>query len=118
LLELGNSNLTMVDGQELDELLVVCNFLVVNFKVGLELEDVAFLSRFGFKEGLNSGLAFRQLGELLFIVFLPLFSAKLLLHAKLSALDGVVHSLHVEELALQPYIGVLVWVLPLCGALV
>jgi len=56
LFELRNGNLSVIDSQELDQLLVIGNLLVLNFNVGFQLEHVALLLRLGLKERLHGGL--------------------------------------------------------------
>ena len=69
-LELGNGNLTMINGEEVDQLLEVLDLLVSNLYRGLQCEDFALFLGFRFQEGLEGGLTGGELVKFFLIVFL------------------------------------------------
>ena len=69
-LELVDSHLPVVNGQEMNQLLVISNIFVGNLDCCLEIEDVVFLALIGFKDTLKCGLSLRKLFELLLVVAL------------------------------------------------
>lgn len=112
-LELWDGRLTVIDGQECDELLEVLDLLVRDLDGCLQRQDVALLLRLRFEQRLEGGLACRQLAQLLLVVLLLLLGGQLRLHDSFASLEAVVHSLHVEELTLHPDVGIPVRILRL-----
>ena len=69
--------------------------------------------RLGLQQGLESGLAGGELAKLLLVILLLLLGRQLGFHDSLASLKAVVHSLHIEKLALHPDICVSIWILSL-----
>lgn len=69
-LELVDSNLTMVNCEEMNQLLVISNVLVSDFNCRLEVDNVLLLALIGFKDTLKCCLSLRKLFEFLLIVTL------------------------------------------------
>mmetsp|Transcript_2687 Transcript_2687/g.4524 ORF Transcript_2687/g.4524 Transcript_2687/m.4524 type:complete len:294 (-) Transcript_2687:834-1715(-) len=112
-LELGDGLLAVVDGEELDQLLEVLDLLVGDLDGRLQIQDLALLLRLRLEERLHGGLAALHFLQLLRVVLLLLLGVELRLHDALAALQTVVHALDVEELTLEPEVGVSVGVLGL-----
>eukprot|EP00356_Strombidium_inclinatum_P002377 CAMPEP_0170481080 /NCGR_PEP_ID=MMETSP0208-20121228/1653_1 /TAXON_ID=197538 /ORGANISM="Strombidium inclinatum, Strain S3" /LENGTH=129 /DNA_ID=CAMNT_0010753719 /DNA_START=245 /DNA_END=634 /DNA_ORIENTATION=- len=107
----------MVNGEERDELLEVDHLLVCDLNGGLQVQYRALLLGLRLEQRFHSSLTDGQLVQFLLIVFLLLLGVELGLHDAFSALEAVVHALHVQELALQPQVGVAVGVLYLAASL-
>ena len=60
-LELGDSILSVVNSQEVNELLVVVDVLVGNLDGGLKVQDVIFLLGLGLEDALECSLALAEL---------------------------------------------------------
>ena len=69
-LELVDSKLTMVNCEEMNQLLVISNVFVSDFDCRLEVDNVCLLALTGFKDTLKCCLSLRKLFELLLIVTL------------------------------------------------
>ena len=93
--EFLDSNLAVINGQEIDELFVVFDVFVGNLNRCLKLEDLILLSRLALEDGFQSCLALRQLFDLLLIISLLSFSGKLLLNNKLSTMQCITHTLEI-----------------------
>lgn len=77
------------------------------------VQQALHLSSFRFEKRLHGLLAILQLSELGGISSLFALGGNLSLHDALSSLESLVHGVNVHELALQPYVGLSVWILEL-----
>ena len=111
LLELWNGNLSVVNGQEFNQLLEILNLLIFDLEGSLKGQNRAFLGGLGLKDRLQSLLTLRKIVKLLLIRSLLVLSSQLCLHHVLSSDEAVIHSLNVEILTLQPDVGFIKWVL-------
>lgn len=69
-LELGDGNLTVINGQEVDQLLEVLDLLVGDLYRGLQCEDFALFLGLRFQQGFKCCLTGRELVEFLLVLFL------------------------------------------------
>lgn len=97
----------MVDSEEVDELLVVLDILLRDLDGGLEREDVVLLARLALEERLEGRLALGQLLELLLVAALLALGRRLQPDHVLATLERALEALQVEQLALQPVVGLL-----------
>lgn len=115
LLELLDGNLSVVDGQEVYQLLEVSDLLCTYLNGSLEGQNVALLLWFGFEECFYCWLALGQLIKLLLVFSLLLLGVELSLHHTLSALKTVIHTWDIQEFSLDPHVGIEVWILNSLG---
>ena len=107
-LKLVDSNLTMVNCEEMNQLLVISNILVGDFDCWLEVDDVLLLALTGFKDTLKCSLSLRKLFELLLVVTLFGLGGWHHLNDTLSASECITHALQIQEFTLDHKIGLFV----------
>lgn len=67
LLEFGDGMLTMIDGQPVDQFLIIIEILVGDFDSSLQGQNFVLLALAGFENGLQGGFALLQLLHFLLI---------------------------------------------------
>lgn len=85
-LELGDGYLTMINSQEVDQLLEILDLLIGDLNGRLQSEYIALLLWLGLQQWLESSLTRRQLLKLLLVISLLLLGRQLSLHYSFATL--------------------------------
>jgi len=112
-LELVNSHVTVLDGDEVHELAVVLDGVVGSLDVGLQGQLGGVLGRLALEEVLETGLAHLEFVKLSLIIASLLLGSHLHAHNVLTTSEGGKETLHVKLLSLEPDVGISVGVVHL-----
>ena len=110
-LEFRDGQLPVVNAQENYQLPEFSDFLFLYFATSLEVKSLTFFLGLGFEERLKSGFTRLQFIRLFLIGLERLLGHGLGFLDAFVALQAVMHTLSVQELALEPDIGLSVGVL-------